>query len=714
MKILICGASMGIGGAETHMLQLARGLAAKGHEVTVAARRGALCRELCERGDIRFMDMPLDGLGRATFCYFKLLRIIKRENFDIVHAHSRIAALMVSVIKRTNKNLRFGFAVTAHARYKRDVLKDMLSSWGDECIAVSEDIRAHLTTGFGVERENITVIPNGIDTEKFSSESVARGKSRLLFASRLDKDCSLGAELLCRIAARLCEEESNISITVAGGGNDLERIRRLANEANRMIGRECVKVVGECTDMRNLIERTDCAVGVSRFALEAMSMKRTAVIFGNEGALGLFDGRRMHEAVESNFTARGCGDTNEEFLLAEILRLMRMSDDERERLCVFGRNVVLARYSGDASVRMTLRVYERLLPTKPVITVGGYYGFGNIGDETVCAELVKGLERELPRAEIRILSKNAKKAESENTKGVDRNSPRAVFRTLGESDVYICGGGSLLQNSTSLRSLAYYCGLMSLARLRGCKCIIAANGIGPLRGRTAKAMARAALCKADYVSVRDEESQREVERLTGGRVKCYLGADAALSADTGAPSFGGKYAAVALRGREERMCATALGIGEFCSEKRLVPLFVTMDVKQDIADAALFAGLTCGEYLAAWEIRDVLGALEKSAVAIGSRLHFLIFALHKGVPFAAFGDDPKIVAFSLMTLGREPISLKRTASKGSGEVREELEAYIECCKEFYKTGGRERVLARCGELYKNDILRIADICKNLP
>ena len=64
MNILLCGASMGIGGAETHMLTLARGLHEKGHRVTVAAERGELCDELKRLG-IRFIRLPVAEVG---FC----------------------------------------------------------------------------------------------------------------------------------------------------------------------------------------------------------------------------------------------------------------------------------------------------------------------------------------------------------------------------------------------------------------------------------------------------------------------------------------------------------------------------------------------------------------------------------------------------------------------------------------------------------------------
>lgn len=101
MKILLCGSSMGIGGAETHMLSLAIGLVKKGHRVAVVAERGELCKEL-KKNKIRFISAPLseNNILSIIRSYKTLRRVIQQEKFDVVHAHSRLSAYLVEKIRK--------------------------------------------------------------------------------------------------------------------------------------------------------------------------------------------------------------------------------------------------------------------------------------------------------------------------------------------------------------------------------------------------------------------------------------------------------------------------------------------------------------------------------------------------------------------------------------------------------------------------------------
>ena len=131
MNILLCGASMGLGGAETHILSLAKAFAERGHRVTVAAERGELCDELRNKR-IRFIRMPLGGSDVRSACesYKAMKKVLLAWDFDVVHAHSRLSALIVSII-RQREGLDFRFVVTAHSMYKTSRALRYFSVWGD-------------------------------------------------------------------------------------------------------------------------------------------------------------------------------------------------------------------------------------------------------------------------------------------------------------------------------------------------------------------------------------------------------------------------------------------------------------------------------------------------------------------------------------------------------------------------------------------------------
>ena len=97
---------------------------------------------------------------------------------------------------------------------------------------------------------------------------------------------------------------------------------------------------------------------------------------------------------------------------------------------------------------------------------------------------------------------------------------RAVHRTrqqivpaLRRADLFISGGGGLLQDATSSRSLLYYLGLLRLARLLGCKTMVYANSIGPIRRQRNQRLTANILKKTDYITVRDQLSLQLLANL---------------------------------------------------------------------------------------------------------------------------------------------------------------------------------------------------------
>ncbi len=581
MKIILLCDALDVGGAETHVLSLATELRRLGHRALVTARGGAMS---C--GLENFCELDVND----ALYIVKLYDLIKREAPDIVHAHTRRTALAVSIVRRMSDAPRFAFITTAHARYRTNGALTVLSRWGDECIAVSRDIRRHLEKYY---RQDSAVIPNGIDTDDFSP---SKGKAgRILFVGRLDRDSSLGAECLCKIAPRL----ANCEILIAGGGSELSRLQKNAPHG--------VSFLGKRTDIARLMRSSELVVGVSRVALEAMSCGKKVVLFGNEGALGFLTKENIGIAERTNFTCRSCGVKDAEFLLSQLKKAL--SSDQ----CSY-REYVLAHHSQREVTLRTLEVYKKA--RAPRILLGGYYGCGNLGDELLLMSASALVRRVSPYSRLITLygTKDISKGR------VLRHSP-AVVNEMRQADIFILGGGSLLQNETSGLSLLYYCTLIALAGLFGCRIVILSNGIGPLKGRLARRLAGAALSKADSITARDRDSKRIMESLSRRRVclsadLCYL-----LNINTAAEK--GSYAVLGLKAANgaigSRLCAFGIS-----------PVYVAMD-KND-----------CGDKYTANELFDLVSG---ASLVISERLHLLILSSMLGTPYIALGDSPKLLSF---------------------------------------------------------------------
>lgn len=136
----------------------------------------------------------------------------------------------------------------------------------------------------------------------------------------------------------------------------------------------------------------------------------------------------------------------------------------------------------------------------------GYYGFDNFGDDAVLYVLVKLFSK---KYDLTVFSANPEKTSKEyNVKSVYSFDYLKVLSEIMKSDVLISGGGSLLQDVTSKKSLIYYLGLIFAATLLKKDVIIFAQGLGPFRSKISQILTKLALKRCKLITVRDTDSQR--------------------------------------------------------------------------------------------------------------------------------------------------------------------------------------------------------------
>lgn len=159
--------------------------------------------------------------------------------------------------------------------------------------------------------------------------------------------------------------------------------------------------------------------------------------------------------------------------------------------------------------------------TKYVIS--GYIGFDNFGDEAIAGVLINHL-KDSGAERITVLSANPEK--TSNLYGVKSCGMFRFLYPIITSDVLISGGGSLLQDITSLRSLLYYLIVIMTAIIFGKKVIVFAQGFSKFRTKIGEILTESILKMCYKVSVRDKQSQDYLKTL---------GIDAELATD---PVFG--------------------------------------------------------------------------------------------------------------------------------------------------------------------------------
>jgi polysaccharide pyruvyl transferase CsaB len=295
--------------------------------------------------------------------------------------------------------------------------------------------------------------------------------------------------------------------------------------------------------------------------------------------------------------------------------------------------------------------------------LSGYYGYGNAGDEAVLAAILEALRAQKPTALFTVASGDAAATKARfgseySLQAVPRQGPRELAAAIKSCDVFISGGGSLLQDVTSLRNIVYYTALMRFARLSRKPVAVYAQGIGPLLRPLSQKLARAAVQSARVITVRDEDSKALLQRI-GVRRNIEVTADPvwnltpASDEVTSTRNGFAKTFALSLRpwpGYEFDPANSSTirdGLRALKQKCGARMRFVPMQASSDSSIGELLReGNDDNVDTTNLHPRAIMAACGNCDVMIAMRLHALIFAAAQGVPCVAVNYDPKVAALA--------------------------------------------------------------------
>ena len=354
------------GGGEKQVLMLCQGLAARGHEVTLACRQGG---PLCARGQEAGLDpVPLPaGAGIVPVASWRLARLIARRRFDLLHSHCG-RSLTVAILARTAAVACGGAAggIVAHRRIATRLHRNPMTRWkyawgADRVIAVSRLVGGVLAQ-CGVPTDHIRVVHSGIPCPREPAESRPRVKGHAegehvvgCVASYLPVK---GLDTLIDAAALVKKQVPATRFLLIGEGP-------LRTELAAQI-RSCnldgsVQLMGHRTDVPELLRGLDIFVLPSRFegmpnaVLEAM-LSGNAVIATQVGGIP--------EAVEDGVTGLLVSPNDPSALAAAMVALLE-DDSKREAMGSAGRDRVRRYFDEEMTVMKTEALYGEVLAPVP-------------------------------------------------------------------------------------------------------------------------------------------------------------------------------------------------------------------------------------------------------------------------------------------------------------------------------------------------------------
>ena len=711
MKILMALQGLEIGGAETHVIELSKEMKRRGHDVIMLSGGGVYLDEV-EKAGIRHYTVPVKQ--RKVMDIIKAKGMIKdvlvKEKPDLVHAHARIPAFLLgSLHKEMGKP--FVYVTTAHWTFDTPFLVKHLTNWGEKTLCVSDDIKKYLLKNYPeVKEENIYISINGIDGNKFSKtvspekiinefklDTTAR---RIVYVSRLNPAVCAPAYGLIEKAEEINNAVGKVEIVIVGAGDCFDDMKQKAEAVNKKLGRNAVILTGGRTDINEILASADVCVGVSRAILEPMMMEKRCVIAGQEGYLGILTPEKLDTAILCNFTCRGCAKLDFDVLKDDVIKLFNMTDEEAKEVTDYSKYVVETYYSIKKMADDNEKMYnDAIRDLRCEAAILGYYGYENSGDDALLEAIISDMKELDSSFAATVLSHTPQKtALSYNTQSIDRFNIWRINNVLKRVKLLIVGGGSLVQDVTSTKSLLYYLTVIQLAKKHGVKVMLYANGIGPITKNANVKKAARVLNTVDVITLRDEESAELLKSIGVNKPYVEVTADPAFSLkkDSNGSAdklkkqygfYGKEYLCVSVRGfvndndgEKEKNIANLLDY--ICNKKSLIPVFVPMQMPRDIQksrDVMAYMNTPATIIEQKIETSDMLEILAGADSAVAVRLHMLIFGAIAGLPVLGIEYDPKVKAFQEY-IG-QPYTISVDDIK-SGNFKENADKFIDDCSKI--------------------------------
>ncbi len=290
------------------------------------------------------------------------------------------------------------------------------------------------------------------------------------------------------------------------------------------------------------------------------------------------------------------------------------------------------------------------------ILISGYYGFGNSGDDALLLSIISEFKKKGMGDLITVLSANPEETKRiYGVRAINRINPFSVLFSIIGCRMFISGGGTLLQDGTSTKSLLYYIYLIKLALLFRKKVMLYANGIGPVRKEKNVKMCKSVLNKVHVITLRDKKSldllsewgivKPEI-KLTADPV-FLVGSEGDVSDITA--NIEGDFICVSVRRASDADNDFSKKVSAVLDRLRkkhgvkavLLPLQAT---DKEICDeiAHRIDAICVKRRLSPGEIMSLVS---KSRICIGMRLHMLIYAAAMAVPIVGIVYDPKVSGF---------------------------------------------------------------------
>lgn len=365
MRILQVSSAKSFGGGERHLVDLARGLRNRGHEVFLAAPDDSPILEKLENfPDEKVLRVKIKN-SVDIFAARRIAKFIRRNQIEIVHAHAAKDYLPVSLAVRFVRQAKL--VLTRHVLFPMKRTQKFALSNVSKVIAVSSAVEANLEKTF--PKKKIVKIPNGIEIEKWADADRETLLREFRFLHNIPFDAQLvgtvgelkrlkGQQDFILAANEIAQKSRDAHFVIVGKDNSYKKdFRRELKRLVKVFGlQDRFLFLDWIEDTAPLLAALDVFVSASHSEsfglaiLEAMASGKAIVATETEGAKELIEDEKSGKLVAVKEPLEIAGAIGE-FLSDEKMRE------------TFGKNAqMIARenFSLEKMIEKTEEVYQRL------------------------------------------------------------------------------------------------------------------------------------------------------------------------------------------------------------------------------------------------------------------------------------------------------------------------------------------------------------------
>ena len=677
MKVLHLIGGGDVGGAKTHVLHLVKELGKHIDVKIISFREGVFAEDARQMG----IDIEVVKRGNVIKDIKRVIQIVKEGGFQIIHSHGAKANMISIIVKYFT---HAATVTTVHSDYRLDYMHSIIKSltfgmintislrFIDFYIGVSKNFKEML-----IKRKfnpiNIFTVYNGVDfnapSKNYSRESFAE-KYRIPInendiivgiAARLYPVKNIGT----LIDAAKIVVNSNPFVKFIIGGDGEER-KMLEDKASSLGLNNNVFFTGWLNDPYELMGIVDISVLTSiseSFAYSILEGARFSKATISTCVGGIPD---LIESGENGYLFNP-GDYKK---LAEYI--LELADNKEKRDLMGEKIFQKAKrdFSLENMCKTQLDIYNRVLKrtehTRKTklsydLVIAGYYGFNNIGDEALLMAIIQNLKLYIEDIKIIVLSNNPEETKlSYGVNAINRFNIIKIARAMRKSRMFMYGGGTLIQENTSTRSLIYYLGMIWIAKKAGIKVMLYANGIEPINKYINKKLTRNIINHVDIITLREQTSKTELQKLGINKPQIIVTADPAFTVNPCSVSEAdrifheegigneGPFIGFSVRkweGYRSYVEVIARAADYVCRKYGAKPVFIPMQHPDDLKIIKLIVSkMEYNGYIIEnkYSISQVMGITSKLDMLAGMRLHALIFAVSQCVPVVGLVYQPKV------------------------------------------------------------------------